>query len=62
MKSKAPSAAVLGRVLRQLRAEGIETTGVVLQPDGRIEVRTRPHNELGGSEESVRDEIARHFG
>jgi len=62
MSLRRPTATEIGRVIRRARELGLETTGIVLQPDGAVELRTRPSEGGDASEEGVRDEIARHFG
>jgi len=61
MKQPRPTSKVV-LIIRQARDEGLETTGIILQPSGAIEIRTRERGANGPAEFSVQDEIARHFG
>ena len=62
MTRRTSPASSIARVIRQARDQGLETTGIILQPDGAIEVRTRERSATASSQEAVRDEIVRHFG
>ncbi|CAN5675736.1 hypothetical protein BH10PSE5_BH10PSE5_24700 [soil metagenome] len=62
MARRASLSSSVAKVIRQARDEGLETTGIILQPDGAIEVRTRERGAPTSSQEAVRNEIARHFG